>query len=193
MVPQGSSVPWSLERKSVWKMNKTSLMQKTLDNPAVKTVSEAFTHSHQLKCVGEVKFVSPHCQPQRACRWFWLRPSPLQVFRGRAFQNSVLHEISQVRAAMKSYIDSWMWVCDGADWWLCSTLSLVKLWYSLHCTLMKESSSGWEKYLGLSESAHGSWFFSKAVVLNALSKYHGSLAVFSESALSLVTMVAGGW
>lgn len=48
-------------------------MQKTL-NAAVEIVGEAFTNTHQIKCVGEVEFVSPPSQPQRACRWFWLRP-----------------------------------------------------------------------------------------------------------------------
>lgn len=41
-------------------------MQKTLNNPAVKIGAEEFTNTHQLQCVGQVGFVSPPCQPQRA-------------------------------------------------------------------------------------------------------------------------------
>lgn len=121
-------------------------MQKTLNNPAVKIVGEEFRNTHPLKSVGELEFVSPPCQPQRACRWFWLRPLDTIYhhlyffFRGGAFQKSVLQKISQTTPTMKSCIDSWMWVCDGADWWLCSKLSLVKLSVIPIALLMKGTS-----------------------------------------------------
>lgn len=81
------------KKKSVWKRNKISSKQKSLNSPAVKNKGEEFTNTCQLQCIGELEFTSTPSQARMVACDFNCECGRLSTVTSKIFLGSELSRI----------------------------------------------------------------------------------------------------